>query len=201
MPSSRLAPTQGDSLVQAQSRRHRTWHRFAARQHRRDRLGRHRATAAAASAPSPHGRERVPGAHRGSRSPASTPRTTCPPKDVRKFDPFVPFGFAAAVQAVQDSGFEVTEENSPRDRRGHGRRHRRPEHHRGDHREVARVEDAAQDLPVLHPGQHHQCRCRARSRSTSAARPEPRAGHRLHDLDARHRHRGAHASSTATPTS
>jgi 3-oxoacyl-[acyl-carrier-protein] synthase II len=36
------------------------------------------------------------------------------PKDIRKFDPFVPFGFAAAVQAVKDSGIEVTEENSPR---------------------------------------------------------------------------------------
>ncbi len=36
------------------------------------------------------------------------------PKDVRKFDPFVPFGFAAAVQSVKDSGLEVTEQNSPR---------------------------------------------------------------------------------------
>ena len=36
------------------------------------------------------------------------------PKDIRKFDPFVPFGFAAAVQAVRDSGIQVTEENSPR---------------------------------------------------------------------------------------
>jgi 3-oxoacyl-[acyl-carrier-protein] synthase II len=35
-------------------------------------------------------------------------------KDVRKFDPFVPFGFASAAQAIQDSGFEVTDENSPR---------------------------------------------------------------------------------------
>ncbi len=36
------------------------------------------------------------------------------PKDVRKFDPFVPFGVASAVQAIRDSGFEVTEANSPR---------------------------------------------------------------------------------------
>jgi 3-oxoacyl-[acyl-carrier-protein] synthase II len=36
------------------------------------------------------------------------------PKDVRKFDPFVAFGFAAAVQAVRDSGVEVNEANSPR---------------------------------------------------------------------------------------
>jgi 3-oxoacyl-[acyl-carrier-protein] synthase II len=35
-------------------------------------------------------------------------------KDVRKFDPFVPFGFAAAVQAFKDSGVEVTDANSPR---------------------------------------------------------------------------------------
>jgi 3-oxoacyl-[acyl-carrier-protein] synthase II len=36
------------------------------------------------------------------------------PKDVRKFDPFVPYGFASAVQAIRDSGIEVTPENSPR---------------------------------------------------------------------------------------
>jgi 3-oxoacyl-[acyl-carrier-protein] synthase II len=35
-------------------------------------------------------------------------------KDIRKFDPFVPFGFAAAVQAFKDSGIQVTEENSAR---------------------------------------------------------------------------------------
>jgi 3-oxoacyl-[acyl-carrier-protein] synthase II len=35
-------------------------------------------------------------------------------KDVRKFDPFVPFGFASAVQAIRDSGIEVTEANSSR---------------------------------------------------------------------------------------
>jgi len=35
-------------------------------------------------------------------------------KDVRKFDPFVPFGFASAVQAILDSGIEVTEANSAR---------------------------------------------------------------------------------------
>jgi 3-oxoacyl-[acyl-carrier-protein] synthase II len=36
------------------------------------------------------------------------------PKDVRKFDPFVAFGFAAAVQAFKDSGVAVNEANSPR---------------------------------------------------------------------------------------
>jgi 3-oxoacyl-[acyl-carrier-protein] synthase II len=36
------------------------------------------------------------------------------PKDVRKFDPFVPFGVAAAAQSIKDSGFEVTEANSAR---------------------------------------------------------------------------------------
>ncbi|HVN43444.1 MAG TPA: beta-ketoacyl-ACP synthase II [Steroidobacteraceae bacterium] len=35
-------------------------------------------------------------------------------KDVRKFDPFVTYGVASAVQAIRDSGFEVTEANSPR---------------------------------------------------------------------------------------
>ena len=42
------------------------------------------------------------------------PEDFMPAKDVRKFDPFVPMGFAASVQAIEDSGFEVTEENSPR---------------------------------------------------------------------------------------
>ena len=37
-----------------------------------------------------------------------------PAKDVRKFDPFVPFGVGAAVQAIRDSGFTVTEANAPR---------------------------------------------------------------------------------------
>lgn len=37
-----------------------------------------------------------------------------PPKDVRKFDPFVPFGVAAAAQSIKDSGFEVTDANSAR---------------------------------------------------------------------------------------
>jgi 3-oxoacyl-[acyl-carrier-protein] synthase II len=35
-------------------------------------------------------------------------------KDVRRFDPFVPFGFAAGVQAVRDSGLEISEANAPR---------------------------------------------------------------------------------------
>jgi len=36
------------------------------------------------------------------------------PKDLRKFDPFVPFGVAAGVQAFKDSGLAVTEQNSAR---------------------------------------------------------------------------------------
>ena len=36
------------------------------------------------------------------------------PKDVRKFDPFVPFGFAAGVQAFRDAGVTVTDENCAR---------------------------------------------------------------------------------------
>jgi 3-oxoacyl-[acyl-carrier-protein] synthase II len=42
------------------------------------------------------------------------PEDYMPPKDVRKFDPFVPMGFAAAAQSIKDSGFEVTAENSSR---------------------------------------------------------------------------------------
>ncbi|MCG8464069.1 MAG: beta-ketoacyl-ACP synthase II [Xanthomonadales bacterium] len=36
------------------------------------------------------------------------------PKDVRKYDPFIHYGVAAAVQAMEDSGLEVTEENAHR---------------------------------------------------------------------------------------
>lgn len=35
-------------------------------------------------------------------------------KEARKLDVFVQFGMAAGIQAMQDSGFEVTEENAPR---------------------------------------------------------------------------------------
>ena len=112
-------------------------------------------------------------------------------KDVRKFDPFVPFGFAAAVQAFKDSGVAVNEENSPRIGvamgAGIGGLH-----HRRQHREVARGEDAPQDLAVLHSGQHHQRGRRAGVDPFRPARPEHRARHRLHDVHARDRHRRPH---------
>lgn len=37
-----------------------------------------------------------------------------PAKDARKMDVFVQYGMAAGIQAMQDSGLEVTEENAPR---------------------------------------------------------------------------------------
>ena len=37
-----------------------------------------------------------------------------PRKDVKKMDPFIHYGMAAGLQAVQDSGLEITEENAPR---------------------------------------------------------------------------------------
>jgi 3-oxoacyl-[acyl-carrier-protein] synthase II len=36
------------------------------------------------------------------------------PKDVRKMDPFIHYGIAAATQAIKDSGIEVTDENRAR---------------------------------------------------------------------------------------
>ncbi len=36
------------------------------------------------------------------------------PKEARKMDTFVQFGMAAGIQAFQDSGLEITEENAPR---------------------------------------------------------------------------------------
>ncbi|MDG6774629.1 beta-ketoacyl-ACP synthase II [Thiomicrorhabdus sp. ZW0627] len=35
-------------------------------------------------------------------------------KEAKKMDPFIHYGIAAGVQAIQDSGLEVTEENAPR---------------------------------------------------------------------------------------
>lgn len=37
-----------------------------------------------------------------------------PPKDVKKMDPFIHYGIAAAAQAIEDSGLEVTEANAER---------------------------------------------------------------------------------------
>ena len=37
-----------------------------------------------------------------------------PPKDARKMDVFVQFGMVAGIQAMEDSGLEITEENAPR---------------------------------------------------------------------------------------
>ena len=37
-----------------------------------------------------------------------------PVKEARKMDIFIQYGLAAAIQAVEDAGFEVTEENAPR---------------------------------------------------------------------------------------
>lgn len=36
------------------------------------------------------------------------------PKDARKMDPFIHYGMVAGIQAFEDSGLEVTEENAPR---------------------------------------------------------------------------------------
>ena len=112
-------------------------------------------------------------------------------KDIRKFDPFVPFGFASAVQAVKDSGIQVTEENSPRIGVAIGAGIGGLSHYRGEHREVARGEVAAQDFSVLHPRQHHQRGGRPGIDSFRDAWPQPRTGHGLHDLDAFDRHRRA----------
>jgi len=37
-----------------------------------------------------------------------------PPKDSRKMDPFMQYGMVAGIQAMEDSGFEVTEQNAPK---------------------------------------------------------------------------------------
>lgn len=42
------------------------------------------------------------------------PTIYIPKKDIKKMDPFIHFGVAAGVQALDDSGLEVTDENAPR---------------------------------------------------------------------------------------
>ena len=42
------------------------------------------------------------------------PSRYVPPKDVKKMDPFIHYGIAAAAQAIEDSGLEVTEANAER---------------------------------------------------------------------------------------
>lgn len=37
-----------------------------------------------------------------------------PVKDARKMDPFIQYGMVAGIQAIEDSGIEVTDENAPR---------------------------------------------------------------------------------------
>jgi 3-oxoacyl-[acyl-carrier-protein] synthase II len=37
-----------------------------------------------------------------------------PKKDIKKMDPFIHYGMAAGLQAFQDSGLQITEENAPR---------------------------------------------------------------------------------------
>ena len=42
------------------------------------------------------------------------PSEYLPRKEARRMDPFIHYGMAASIQAMQDSGLEVTEENAPR---------------------------------------------------------------------------------------
>ncbi len=42
------------------------------------------------------------------------PTDYIPKKDIKKMDPFIQFGIAAGIQALEDSGLEVTEENAER---------------------------------------------------------------------------------------
>ncbi len=43
-----------------------------------------------------------------------SPEPFLAPKDARKMDPFIQYGMVAGVQAMEDSGLEITEENAPR---------------------------------------------------------------------------------------
>jgi 3-oxoacyl-[acyl-carrier-protein] synthase II len=36
------------------------------------------------------------------------------PKEIKKMDAFIPYGMAAGIQAIENSGLEITEENAER---------------------------------------------------------------------------------------
>ena len=100
-------------LDQAQSRRYGPRRRLADGQHGCERVGRHRQRPQRDTHDHKLDVSAFP-ARIGGEVVGFNAEEYMSPKDIRKFDPFVPFGFAAAVQAVKDSGIEVTEENSPR---------------------------------------------------------------------------------------
>ena len=106
------------------------------------------------------------------------------PKDVRRFDPFVPFGVAAAVQAIKDSGFEVTEANCSRIGVAMGAGIGGLSTIEETTAKWLESQTPAQDFAVLHPRQHHQRGRGPGFDPIRPARPQPRAGHGLHDVDA-----------------
>ena len=93
-------PARGTQLDEAQSRRHRTWHRFPARQHGRVRLGRHLQRPQRHRARSPGSTPPPSRCTSAARSSGFNAEDYMSPKDVRKFDPFVPFGVARGRAGV-----------------------------------------------------------------------------------------------------
>ncbi len=110
-------------------------------------------------------------------------------KELRRNDDFIVYGIAAAVQAVEDSGWKP-------DRRGaalpHGRaprlRHRRPQHHRRHHADPGEGWPAP-GQPVLHPRRADQSRQRPGLDQIRVQGSQPRRGHGLLDRGARDRRR------------
>ncbi len=100
------------------------------------------------------------------------------PKDARKMDPFMHYGFGCRSAGHQGFGPRGHRVERRAHRRDHGRGHRRPAHHRRDLGQVPRNEEPAQDLAVLHSRQHHQHGRRARLDPLRAAGSEPRASSR-----------------------
>ena len=76
------------------------------------------------------------------------PTPYIPAKDARKMDVFVQFGMAAGIQAMEDAGLEITEENAPRVGCSIGSRDWRHRPDREEHR-AGHSFRAAQDVPLL----------------------------------------------------
>ena len=137
----------------------------------------------------PAGQDRRHGAARRGRRACSRPTDYVEAKELRRNDDFIVYGIAAAVQAVEDSGWKPEDEESALpDRRAARLRHRRPQHHRRDHADPGEGRPAP-GQPVLHPGGPDQPRQRPGLDPLRLQGPEPRRGHRLLDRRPRHRRR------------
>ena len=136
-------------------------------------------------------RQRVSGALPRRRSPDFDAEKYLSAKELRKMDPFMHYGYAAAADAIKDSGIEVTPENAQRIGVAMGAGIGGLDTIEENYDKYAETKQPEDDLAVLRARQHHQHDLRPRLDQFQAHRSEHRDGHRVHDVDARDRPRDA----------